>query len=265
MTDDIWAIVERCRQDTTKQPKDEPCRFCGNICNSWKKLTVHLAKHMEQISMPILPLVEQKVLNADSIISPVQEFPDMRKLSMQLTRKPVGGSPSQQSPNTTFAPGINPFSQIPQNNTNDTAANVMHSYPPPQMIPPHQSGYAGYAGNSLQYSNQTYPGLQNPPKSPLGFTNGFNMQQNPAYLNMGPVSALQQQDQALFTNSPTETTAFPNYFTPDPQNMTGAFDPSMQMQYQQQQQQQQQPATGTYQAMQYLTNQHQQNYHYQGQ
>lgn len=83
--------------------------------------------------------------------------------------------------------------------------------------------------------------------------------QNPTYLNMGPVSAVQQQEQAMFTNSPTETTAFPNYFTPDQQNMAGGFDPTTQMQYQQQ------TSPGTYQAMQYLTNQHQQNYPYQGQ
>ncbi|KAF2626867.1 hypothetical protein BU25DRAFT_74133 [Macroventuria anomochaeta] len=257
-SDDIWAIVERCRHDTTKQPKDEPCRFCGNICNSWKKLTVHLAKHMEQISMPILPLVEQKLLNADTIISPVKEPPDARKLSAAFTRKPVGGGSSQNSPNTTFAPGINPFGQVPHNNPTEAAANAMHSYPPPQMVPPQQSGYAAYATNNVHYSNQTYPGLQNPPKSPLVYTNGFQMQ-NPSYLNMGPMSAVQQQEQAMFTNSPTETTVFPSYFAPDQQSMTGNFDPTLQMQYQQQ------TPSGTYQAMQYLTNQHQQNYQYQGQ
>ncbi|KAJ8107912.1 hypothetical protein OPT61_g8541 [Boeremia exigua] len=256
-SDDIWAIVERCRQDTAKQPKDEACRFCGNICNSWKKLTVHLAKHMEQISMPILPLVEQKLLNADTIISPVQEFPDTRKLSAQLTRKPVGRSPSHHSSVTTFAPGINPFSPVPHENSTEAAANVMHSYPPPQMMPSQHGGYAAYGTNNVQYSNQTYPGLQNPPRSPMIFANDFNMQ-DPAYVGMGPVAAIQQQDQAMFTNSPTETTAFPNYFSPDQQQVAGSYDPML-MQYQQQ------PSTGTYQAMQYLTNQHQQNYHYQGQ
>jgi hypothetical protein len=266
-SEDIWSIVERCRHDTTKQPKDEPCRFCGNLCNSWKKLTVHLAKHMEQISMPILPLVEQKLLNADTIISPVQELPDARKLSAALTRKPVPGS-LQHSPSTTFAPGVNPFVQQSQNNNMiDAAANVMHSYPPPQMVPQSRGGYAAYAANNLHYSNQTYPGLQNPPKSPNVYTNGYQLQNQP-YLNMGPMSAVQQQDQAMFTNSPTETTAFPNYFAPDQQS----FDPAMQMQYQQQQQQQQQQQhqhqhqqpTGTYQAMDYVTNQHQHNYEYRG-
>lgn len=212
---------------------------------------------MEQISMPILPLVEQKILNADTIISPVQELPDARKLSASITRKPVGGSPLPRSPNTTFAPGIDPFARVPHNNSAEPAAGMIHSYPPPQMIPPQQGRYGAYVSNNAHYSNHTYPGLQNPPTSPQVFNNGFDMH-NQSYLNMGAVSVIQQQDQALFTNSPTETTAFPNYFTPDQQNMTGGFDATMQMQYQQQ------SPTGTYQAMHYLADQHQQNYTYQG-
>ncbi len=257
LAEDIWAIVERCRHDTTKHSKDEPCRFCGNICNSWKKLTVHLAKHMEQISMPILPLVEQKVLNADTIISPVQEFPDARKLPAAFARSPSSG-PMQHSPTTTFAPGIDPFGQYPRNGQSQSAASVMHSYPPPQMVPPPQSGYAAYAANGMdQFPHQTYPRLQNPPKGSNIYNNELQIPNQP-YLNMGTMSAVQQQEQAMFTNSPTETTAFPNYFAPDAQSMGGGFDPAMQMQYQQQ------PPTGTYQAMNFLMNEH--NYQrYQGQ
>ncbi|KAF1817602.1 hypothetical protein P152DRAFT_387094, partial [Eremomyces bilateralis CBS 781.70] len=70
-TDDIWALVEKCRHDTAKLPREEACRFCGNICNTWKKLTVHLAKHMEQISMPILPLIEAKEVDINTIVSPI--------------------------------------------------------------------------------------------------------------------------------------------------------------------------------------------------
>ncbi|KAL4784254.1 hypothetical protein BJX76DRAFT_357216 [Aspergillus varians] len=56
----LWDRVESCRYDTTASPKEEPCRFCGNVCTNWKKLTVHLAKHMEQISIPILGLVDER-------------------------------------------------------------------------------------------------------------------------------------------------------------------------------------------------------------
>lgn len=204
--------------------------------------------------MPILPLVEQKVLNADTIISPVQELPDIRKA---ITRKPVGGSPLYSFSDSTFAPGVNPFAQVPQNNMAGAEAHAMHSYPPPH-VGQQQEGYAAYTADNAHYNNRTYPGLHKTPKSPQIFTNDYNMR-NPSYVNLGPVSAVQQQDQALFTNSPTETTAFPNYYTPDSQYMTGDFDAAMQMQYQQQ------TSTGSYQAMHYLTNQHQQSYPYQGQ
>jgi hypothetical protein len=73
--DQVLAMVESCRNETSKQPADEPCRFCGNICNSWKKLTVHLARHMEQISMPVLKLVDQKDVTPDTIISPIEAKP----------------------------------------------------------------------------------------------------------------------------------------------------------------------------------------------
>jgi len=71
--DKVWALVEDCRHDTKKLPREEACKFCGNVCNSWKKLTVHLAKHMEQISMPVLRLVEQQDLTLNTIISPIEQ------------------------------------------------------------------------------------------------------------------------------------------------------------------------------------------------
>jgi hypothetical protein len=80
--------VEECRHITSKQPKDEPCRFCNNVCNSWKKLTVHMAKHMEQIAMPVLELVKERAVSADTIISPMERvgFPAHPQSS---TRSPV--------------------------------------------------------------------------------------------------------------------------------------------------------------------------------
>ncbi|GAB1310419.1 C2H2 finger domain-containing protein [Madurella fahalii] len=73
--DPTWAKVEQCHEETTALPQDEPCRFCGKTFPTWKKLTVHLAKHMESISLPILRLVAKKELDEYTIISPVQEPP----------------------------------------------------------------------------------------------------------------------------------------------------------------------------------------------
>ncbi|KAK3495935.1 hypothetical protein B0T13DRAFT_473781 [Neurospora crassa] len=70
-----WQMVEKCHRVTKTNPEEEPCRFCGEKLTTWKKLTVHLAKHMEQISLPIIKLVERTEVDPDTIISPVQEPP----------------------------------------------------------------------------------------------------------------------------------------------------------------------------------------------
>lgn len=77
----LWGLVESCRHETTKNPREEPCRFCGNICSNWKKLTVHMAKHMEQIALPILGLVKERTLgpshanSSPAAVSSTNEMP----------------------------------------------------------------------------------------------------------------------------------------------------------------------------------------------
>ncbi|KJZ78361.1 hypothetical protein HIM_02399 [Hirsutella minnesotensis 3608] len=87
--DPTWQKVEQCHVETSARPQEEPCRFCGKVLPTWKKLTVHLAKHMEQIALPVLRLVAAKAkeLDADTIISPVQDPPPrpMASFSSQTT------------------------------------------------------------------------------------------------------------------------------------------------------------------------------------
>lgn len=70
---EVWSLVDACRQETDFKPRDEPCKFCGNVCSSWKKLSVHMGNHMVQIAMPILELVNMREVTADTIISPVEQ------------------------------------------------------------------------------------------------------------------------------------------------------------------------------------------------
>jgi hypothetical protein len=74
LTEPAWVMLEQCHHETGNTPQDEPCKFCGKTFTSWKKLTVHLAKHMEHISLPILRLVEQRNVDANTIISPVEQI-----------------------------------------------------------------------------------------------------------------------------------------------------------------------------------------------
>ncbi|EEA22220.1 C2H2 finger domain protein, putative [Talaromyces marneffei ATCC 18224] len=55
----LWKQVEECHHETQKKPEEEPCRFCGNVCKDWRKLMVHLARHMERIALPVLRLAEE--------------------------------------------------------------------------------------------------------------------------------------------------------------------------------------------------------------
>lgn len=88
-----WQKVEECHQETQKRPQEEPCKFCGRVFPTWKKLTVHLAKHMEQIALPVLRLVESKAkeLGVDSIISPVQDPPVRQMLPVPSDQQNLGG------------------------------------------------------------------------------------------------------------------------------------------------------------------------------
>ncbi|KAL1867607.1 hypothetical protein Plec18167_008607 [Paecilomyces lecythidis] len=69
-SDELWQLVEACRHETTKTPKQEPCQFCGNVCSSWRKLTVHLAKHLEQIAMPVLQTLKDVEVSHDAAAEP---------------------------------------------------------------------------------------------------------------------------------------------------------------------------------------------------
>ncbi|KAK3693883.1 hypothetical protein B0T22DRAFT_368794 [Podospora appendiculata] len=114
--DPTWAKVEQCHQDTHVLPQQEPCRFCNKVFPSWKKLTVHLAKHMEQISLPILKLVERKELEIDTIISPVQEppprqFPATFPAPFSIKREQM---PYDMPSSISHPPQINHYQQAPQ-------------------------------------------------------------------------------------------------------------------------------------------------------
>jgi len=73
LTEPAWIMLERCHHETQNKPQDEPCKFCGKAFNTWKKLTVHLAKHMEHIGLPILRLVEAENIDANTIIDPIED------------------------------------------------------------------------------------------------------------------------------------------------------------------------------------------------
>jgi len=101
-------------------------------------------------------------------------------LSMTPNRSPIDNG-SRYNPTSTLAPGIDPYGRFPQDPKPEVAASTMQTYPPPQMVPykgpqPAQmSGYAAFVTSGQTYPNQTYPGLQQPPKPHNGYVNGLQI------------------------------------------------------------------------------------------
>ncbi|KAL8777976.1 MAG: hypothetical protein Q9194_002248 [Teloschistes cf. exilis] len=176
--DQVWRLVDECRHETIKNPKDEACKFCGNICNSWKKLTVHLAKHMEQISMPVLNVAKAKEVTPETIISPIEQ-----RTSQNTSNSPIGQSPYGQNPSiqSSLHSSISPFGSMghssvtpmgdmggystpmPTNFYDDESMNHCQrtqasTYPPPipqQQVQPNYSANRGTPYNVSSYNTYT--------------------------------------------------------------------------------------------------------------
>ncbi|EGS18781.1 uncharacterized protein CTHT_0053900 [Thermochaetoides thermophila DSM 1495] len=125
-TDPTLSKVEAWHHTTNALPNDEHCRFCGRSFPTWKRLTVHLAKHMEQISLPVLKLVAKQPLSEDTVISPVQDPPPRHFFP-----------PKQESAHHTHQPQHQPNAFMP-------SSTIPHQGPLPRGSPgpiqgfPHQ-------------------------------------------------------------------------------------------------------------------------------
>jgi len=139
LTEPAWIMLEQCHYETDKKPQDEPCKFCGKTFNTWKKLTVHLAKHMEHISLPVLHLVAEKHVDANTIISPVEQI--LTPVTPTSRQKMESGSPfpmDSVSPHITMGPHFTPgFEQHSYYPTTGTSA----SYVGMQAQIPHDATY----------------------------------------------------------------------------------------------------------------------------
>lgn len=162
--DPTWQKVEQCHAETTAKPQDEPCRFCGKTLPTWKKLTVHLAKHMEAMSLPILRLVVRKQLEADTIISPVQEPPPRTFPPVKSELPHFNTSPNpDQSSCLTHQPGTIAYPNVPHAAyTYNPSGAFSNFYDPSSMAPQqpnpmnlglHQPGIGGSFQGQAGYQN----------------------------------------------------------------------------------------------------------------
>ncbi|KAJ8129915.1 hypothetical protein O1611_g3714 [Lasiodiplodia mahajangana] len=144
-----WQKVEQCHEETKKKPTEEPCRFCGKVFPTWKKLTVHLAKHMEQISLPILEIVKKKELDIDTVISPVQDPPPRHfGIPPPPTTPFIKPDPHDLSP------------QIPQTSASMidySTANSLGFSSMPQVQAPMRNAYYAQQQTGQPYHNMSSP------------------------------------------------------------------------------------------------------------
>ena len=177
---EVWRLVEECRYETEKKPREEPCRFCGNVCSTFKKLSVHMGKHMEQIAMPVLQLVNMREVSPDTIISPVEQ-PQMMPSSFAMLPGTVHNvDPSNLSPYPTSATSAYQTSSAGQSPAS------LHGRPP----------NAGFNFDQAYYS----PHAMIPATQSQIMTGGYGASGNYAHHSpvfMGPMQTGQQHDHNL--------------------------------------------------------------------
>jgi hypothetical protein len=213
--DPTWAKVEQCHQVTKEQAQNEPCRFCGKTFPTWKKLTVHLAKHMESISLPVLRLVAKRDIDEFTIISPVQDPP------------PQPFPPAFQTKQERTA--FDPPPGMPQGRSIRQPDPMSYSTPTqqaqPMMYPIAPPGYAGGMYNpgydSLSSSMAQSPIAMQPMGHPVG--NSLQNLSTQTYANMPGTSSpyIAAQASSSYISLPPDTEPFPSF----DMNALGLHDP----------------------------------------
>ncbi|KAF3904542.1 hypothetical protein ABW21_db0201483 [Orbilia brochopaga] len=154
----LWDIVAACYRETTSKPNSEPCRFCGCRLQSWKKLTVHLARHMEAISLPVITLIGE-----DAVLSPAST-----RRGNSTTVTPItpfnpsafsANGPAGQgivSPLVSELQGIYMSAAPPAPFYSPTRPAPPGVYPSPHMTPQRKGGVVD---NRMAYTNVMDPSL----------------------------------------------------------------------------------------------------------
>jgi hypothetical protein len=191
--EEVWQLVDICRSETTKKPRDEVCKFCGNVCSSWKKLTVHLAKHMEQIAMPVLELVRQREVSSDTIISPIEQGgqrPYITPMSPEMVAKVephtlspyvMSAAPQHQGVSGSHSPvDLQDYYQ-PSHVQDQQHFNVDHTFnPQAHFQPPEMAEFTRMHGLPDNISYGPYQGAHQPHSFPPT-TNGTHVTYPPPY------------------------------------------------------------------------------------
>lgn len=215
-SDIVAHLVEKCRFESSQQPTDEPCRFCGNLCNSWKKLTVHLAKHMEQISMPILELIGHEIPQSSSDQSFAGGQARFSAMRDQQSTNGVQGMSRSQLPSVSVT-NTTGSTYPPQNLSRGRAVTDTRigngAYSPQAngfMNQSHSPALSSNGDYSFTYQHSPSFASHTPQMSPYGFPGSFNPGSSPMQQKSVSLSGGQFMNQN--TNS-ADVSSFPGSWT----------------------------------------------------
>ncbi|ROV99875.1 hypothetical protein VMCG_06202 [Cytospora schulzeri] len=223
--DPTWQKVEQCHAETKAKPQDEPCRFCGKTLPTWKKLTVHLAKHMESMSLPVLRLVARTEIEPDSIISPVQDPPPRTfppAPAVKTERQPInsqsaGHSPMHHQPGVFAIPNNqqSPFAFQAQGTFSDPFYDPsLHGIPQPGTLNLglHQPGMG--AGFQAQGGYSSLPVTTSPFATPAGQFMTISQQSEPFPAYMNPLGLQDTSGNQIYDTSLDPVSTGGEQYTP---------------------------------------------------
>ena len=220
---DIWALIDTCKHGTTKNAEDEACCFCGNICGSWKKLTVHLAKHLEQISLPVLGLLEQTRGRSDRGVAADRSTTENFGLPQQIDFRPPPAGMSDSNWTRQAIPTAEsgfplhvetkPMISLPAQASLIPSSSSAQTYPPVHFNQQATSGTQGFAqGHSPIYTDNGMNSVMGQGYSPQPFQTGYPQQPSAAQAGVFPIAnmAPAESGQQSFVSSPLDSTDFGN-------------------------------------------------------
>lgn len=213
--DKVWQIVDDCHKITNKLPSEEKCRFCGNVCPTWKKLTVHLARHMETISLPVLDLITDDSVVPTSMkspsnkasrsgVAPVAPMPKVQpvQLPTDMDIDFSGGMPQQQqsadgeyeeeifpqytSSNANY--NVHPMQQTSSRNSPHLPLEHQFGVQPPSRISQYAAGNNSMVPGNVGYSpeqnirnvHNVHPGLHSALNQSFEYPGGHELYPSPA-------------------------------------------------------------------------------------
>lgn len=223
----LWSQVDECRHETKERPESEPCRFCGNISNDWRKLMVHLARHLEQIALPLLHLVEEHCSSTNEALDIYQTTaPEAPSIS-------VYNSADSQAADSTQIPGIEepkvmdgseiqpmmPYHAQQESHMLSPSINLEATpsgttYPPasnPSYLQPH---YTPAHRNSMSYPPTASPHLMATRQATAMSNFGPISDANAFQLNISTSSLGFDGSQQQLYQSPQDTCMGPDSFLP---------------------------------------------------